>query len=306
MSAKQKYEGFTMLALVAAEALWGLNTSFIKLGLKTVPLTFFLSVTLLGAAILLLPFAIRVWKPMSAKDYSLLTIASLIGITLGNVVLLMGLKDVFAFTSSVIGLFKPMVLMLLSAQFLKEKFNTKVFYGIIIAFIGAVIIIWQPGQLGSSQEATGVLLIILAALCDVVATVMIKPVVSRSNAYQITTLHLFIGIIPIAIYSFINISSVNFGHIGKAGMIAMILNIIAIALANILFYFGLKYRQAQKTGIFQYVNPVATLIAAWLILKEVPNWQLALGSVFIAAGLYVAEFTGRRGKNFKRLKVSRV
>jgi drug/metabolite transporter (DMT)-like permease len=67
-----------------------------------------------------------------------------------------------------------------------------------------------------------------------------------------------------------------------------------------LFYFGLKYRQVQKTGIFQYVNPVATLIAAWLILNEVPSWQLATGSVFIAAGLYIAEFSRRKGLLLKR------
>jgi drug/metabolite transporter (DMT)-like permease len=299
-SKKQTYAIATFLALVSAETLWGVNTSFIKLGLRTVPLLFFLSVTILGAAVLLLPFALKAWKPLSKKDYALLTIASLTGITLGNVALLMGLKYVFAFTSSVISLFKPLVLMLLSVQFLKEKFSLKTFYGIIIAFIGAAIIIWQPWQANSSQETTGVLLIILAALCDVIATIMIKPIVSRSNSCQITALHLLIGIAPIAVYSFINISSASLSHIGRTGLLAIILNILAITLANVLFYFGLKYRQVQKTGIFQYVNPVATLIAAWLILNEVPSWQLATGSVFIAAGLYIAEFSRRKGLLLKR------
>jgi len=297
---KQKYAGATFIALVAAEALWGLNTSFIKLGLRSVPLPFFLSVTLLGATLLLAPFAKKHWQPMSKQDYALLTIASLIGITLGNVALLMGLKDVFAFTSSVVGLFKPLILMLLSVQFLKERFNMRTFWGIMIAFIGAAIIIWQPWQSGASNESIGVLLIILAALCDVIATVIIKPVLSRSNSYQVTTLHLFIGIVPIAVYSLLHVSSINFQGIGRTGWIAIILNIIAITLANVLFYFGLKYRQVQRTGIFQYVNPIATLIAAWFILNELPNWQLLIGSIFIVLGLYVAEFS--QGKKLRILR----
>jgi drug/metabolite transporter (DMT)-like permease len=285
----QKYTAYTFLALVAAEALWGVNTSFIKLGLRTVPLAFFLSVTLLGAALLLLPFAIRHWQPMSKRDYALLTLASLVGITFGNVVLLMGLKDVFAFTSSIIGLSKPLILMLLSVRFLKERFSLKTFWGIMIAFVGAAIIIWQPWQAGTSHETTGVLLIILAALLDVIETVIMKPVVSRSNSYQVTSMHLFIGVAPVAVYSLLHLSAVHFKSFGKVGVVAILLNIIAITLANVLFFFGLKYRQAQKTGIFQYINPIATLIAGWLILDEVPGQRLYVGAILIVIGIYFAE-----------------
>ena len=75
----------------------------------------------------------------------------------------------------------------------------------------------------------------------------------------------------------------------------------AIAFANALFYFGLKYRNAQNTGIFQYVNPVATFISAWIILGEGPNERLIAGSILIVIGIYFAE------KNaFHKLKLVRL
>lgn len=285
----QKYTVYTFIALLVAEALWGINISFIKLGLRTVPLPFFLSVTLLGAAIFISPLAKRYWQPMSKRDYALLIIGSLISITLGNVVLLMGLRYVFAFSASIIELFEPLMLLLLSVEFLKERFGWRTFWGILIAFSGAAIIIIQPWQSGTHNEILGILLIILAAFCDVIGTVILKPVVSRSNSYQVTTMHLFIGTAPIAAYTLLNLPSINLKDFGRTGWIAIILNIIAISFANVLFYFGLKYRKAQNTGIFQYVKPVAALIAAWLLLNEVPNKQLFIGSALIAIGIYFAE-----------------
>jgi drug/metabolite transporter (DMT)-like permease len=277
------------MALLAAEAIWGVNISFIKLGLRTVPVPFFLSITLIGASVLISPLAKKHWKPMSKRDYGLLIIGSLISITLGNVVLLMGLKYVLAFSASIIGLFKPLILLLLSVEFLKEHFGWRTFWGILIAFAGAAIIVLQPWQSGSSNESLGILLIILAALCDVIGTVILKPVVSRSNSYQVTAMHLFIGTAPIAVYTMFNSSAINLKDFGRTGWIAIILNIIAVAFANVLFYFGLKYRKAQNTGVFQYINPVATLIAAWLILNEVPNERLFVGAILIMIGIYCAE-----------------
>ena len=40
-------------ALVIAYVLWGINTPVIKLGLRTVPLPLYLSVTIMGAAFLI-------------------------------------------------------------------------------------------------------------------------------------------------------------------------------------------------------------------------------------------------------------
>src|ERR1700741_2383299 len=91
---KPQYTATTLLALIAAEVLWGVNTPVIKLGLKSVPLPLFLSVTILGAALLIFPIAKRSWKKLPATDYWLIVVASLIGITLGNVALLMGLERI--------------------------------------------------------------------------------------------------------------------------------------------------------------------------------------------------------------------
>jgi drug/metabolite transporter (DMT)-like permease len=115
-----------------------------------------------------------------------------------------------------------------------------------------------------------------------------KPVLSRSSSPQITFIHLSVGILPIAVYSLSYLPDLDYKAVEKQGLIAIIVNILFITAANIFFMFGLKYRKAQEIGIFQYVSPVATFIAAWFILSEKPDTSLLIGAPLIFLGIYLA------------------
>jgi drug/metabolite transporter (DMT)-like permease len=208
----------------------------------------------------------------------------------------MGLQRVPAINASLIGLFSPLLLFILSVQFLKERMSLKTFVGILIAFAGAAIIVGIPwNSAGSSQVlATGNLLIILSVLCDVVGTLICKPILKRAGAYQVTFIHLLTGILPITVFSLRYLPDLSPARAGKNGYVTMTFNILAITLANCLFMYGLKHKKAQEVGIFQYIGPIATIIAAWFMLAEVPNGKIIIGAAFIFVGLYFAEVKSAR------------
>jgi drug/metabolite transporter (DMT)-like permease len=288
---KQKVVVSSFLALIFAEILWGVNTPVIKLGLETVPLPLYLSITILGAALLMVPLAVKNWKPLRRKDYALLAIGAIIAITLGNVALLAGLQKVPSLNASLIGLFSPLLLFMLSVQFLKERMSLKTFLGILIAFAGSAIVIGKPWDIAStnSDVLTGNLLIVLAVFCDVIGTLIAKSVLKRVNVYQVTFITLLVGILPVAVFSIQYLYALSPSHAGKNGFLAMGFNIVAITFANYLFMYGLKHRKAQEVGVFGYVHPIATAVAAWFILAEVPDKKLITGAVLIFIGIYLVE-----------------
>jgi drug/metabolite transporter (DMT)-like permease len=284
------------LALSLAEILWGINVPVIKLGLETVPVNVFLSVTILSAGLLVAPLAYKHWKPLKRKDYLLLIIGSVLSISLGNVALLMGLQRIPSVNASLISLLGPLLLLILSVEFLKERLSFRVFLGIIIAFAGAAIIIGKPwSATAPDQMAAGSLFIVLAVLCEVISTLMFKPILKRVHPYQLTCLHLIWGAIPIVIYSLPNLYALSPDRVGRSGYLAMFFNIALITVANCLFYRGLKKKKAQEVGVFRYLHPVATAIAAWFILSEVPSQKIVVGAILIFLGIYYAEV--RKQKN---------
>lgn len=293
------------LALSLAEILWGVNVPVIKLGLEHVLLPVFLSITILGAGLLTAPLAYRHWKPMRRKDLMLLIIGSILSISLGNVALLMGLERIPSVNASLISLLGPFLLFMLSVEFLKEQLSFKTFVGILIAFAGAAIIIGKPWDAtGSNQMVVGSLFVVLAVLCEVVSTLMFKPLLKRVHPYQLTSLHLIWGIIPILIYSLPYLYVLAPDRVGRSGYLAIFFNITLITIANCLFYYGLKKKKAQEVGIFRYLHPVATAIAAWFILAEKPSGKVIVGAALIFVGIYYAEI--RKTSKTLSLRVRRL
>lgn len=277
-------------ALCLAEILWGVNVPVIKLGLETIYLPVFLSITILGAGLLTAPLAYKHWKPLRRKDHLILIIGSILSISLGNVVLLMGLQRIPSINASLISLLGPFLLFILSVEFLKERLSLRTFIGIMISFTGAVVVIGKPWEVSdSNQMAVGSIFVVLAVLCEVVSTLMFKPLLKRIHPYQLTSLHLLWGIAPIFIYSLPYMYVLSPAHAGANGYSAMFFNIILITIANCLFYYGLKKKKAQDVGIFRYLHPVATAIAAWFILSEVPSQKIIIGAVLIFLGIYYAQ-----------------
>lgn len=287
---KKKKLASAFLALSLAEILWGINVPVIKLGLRAVPLPVFLSVTILGAGLLTAPLAYKHWKPLRRKDYLLLIIGSFLSISLGNVALLMGLQRIPSINASLISLLGPFLLFILSVEFLKEHLSMRTFVGILIAFAGAAIVIGKPWEAtASNQMMAGSLFVVLAVFCEVISTLMFKPILKRVHPYQLTSLHLIWGSLPIVIYALPQLYSLSPARTTESGYLAIFFNIVLITVANCLFYYGLKKKRAQDVGIFRYLHPVATAIAAWFILSEVPSQKVIVGAVLIFLGIYYAE-----------------
>lgn len=287
---KNKYL-LPIFALISAQILWGINMPAIKLGTETVPMAVYHSVTILGAALLILPMAIKYWKPLPLKYYLLLFFGSIIAISVGNIFLIMGLQKTPSVNAPLIGLLQPILLVLLSVRVLKEKFNLKTFGGILIAFTGAVIILGEPwGWSGSGKDLLiGNLFLIMSVFCGAVSVLICKPVLKLANEYQVAFIDLFVGILPVAIFTIYSLPNIDLSNVNASGFQAMTYSIFAIAGANYLYMYGLKRKQVQKVEMFSYMRPVITAFSAWLILSEIPNPNIATGGALICLGIFISE-----------------
>lgn len=77
----------------------------------------------------------------------------------------------------------------------------------------------------------------------------------------------------------------------------IVFNAFAVAIANILFMYGLKNKNAQETGLFSYIHPFVTALAAWIILAERPATNIYAGGLLIVFGLYIAEIDSHKHKH---------
>jgi O-acetylserine/cysteine efflux transporter len=280
-----------VLALVMSSILWGINAPVVKVGLESIPATIFISVKFLIIALLLLPFALKTWKPIKRRELGVMTIASVISFTGGALALNLGLHDAPSINSAVIGLLGPLLLCLLSVEFLKERMSLKTFIGVLIAFAGSAIIIGKPWEASLTGQTVllGNVLILASVLFDVIATVIAKPVVSKMSSYQATFLYILPGVLPLAALSFTQLHGWSIHDVTRSGWYAMLYGIVGMLMANLFFVYGLQYKKAYSIGIYQYLQSVSIVVASWLILAERPSLKFAVGAVLVVVGAYWAE-----------------
>jgi drug/metabolite transporter (DMT)-like permease len=135
----------------------------------------------------------------------------------------------------------------------------------------------------------GSLLILLSVLFDCIGILLAKPLMKKVSPYQATFLCLFPGAVPVLLYALVKLENWSIGDVSRASAVAFALSTMAIVIANLLFYYALKHKQAHKTGIYGYLDPAFTVIAAWFILNERPNIGFVVGTSLIVIGIYLAE-----------------
>jgi drug/metabolite transporter (DMT)-like permease len=287
---KQKFT-LPILALIVANILWGANTTFIKMAVISIPPEILLPLRFLFASLVLLPFAIRSWKPISLKDNLLLILASIFDISLSGLALNIGLSKTSAINAAVITLLEPLLLFILSVEFLKERMSIKTLAGIVLALIGSLIIIGKVWSVGSNNELTGNLLVLISVFCFVTSIIIAKPILKKISSYQATFMCIFPGIVPVALYSLTQLHTWHVTATTTKSWQGLILSALVILVANFLFYFALRYKQAKQAGIYLYLDPLATFIASWWLLSERPTAKFIAGATLVFAGIYIAEFS---------------
>lgn len=245
-----------VLALIGANALWGLNTVFIKIGLETIPPHVSVSVRFLAASMILLPFALRGWVHLKKAEMFRFILSSVFTISLSSLALNIGLAKTPAFNAAVIWLIGPVLLLILSASFLKEKINLRTFIGILVAIVGSIIIIGRPlPGTNITDSMVGNLFIFLSVTFNVVAVLISKPLMKKANSYQATFLSLFPGALLVAIYAFTHLGSWTLNSVSSASMQAFTISTLIVVVSNSMFYWALKRKEAHATGVYAYVDP---------------------------------------------------
>jgi len=107
---------------------------------------------------------------------------------------------------------------------------------------------------------------------------------------------MFPGVVPIALYAVTRLHTWNIKTTSAKSVQGLIWSTVAIVLANLLFYFALRYKKAGSVGAYQYLSPLATVIAAWYLLSEHPYKNFVIGALLVCFGLYITEYFHPRHK----------
>lgn len=283
----------TAAALVAANFFYGTNVIAVKqispgligpLGLS------FARIMFTSIILLLIGLFMKSKETIEKKDYPLLILAGFLGITCNQICSIKGISSTNPIHSSLLIMSTPIIVSLIAAVFLKEKFGINKLLGLALGLMGAFLLISSRNKSVSPNPATlnGDLLILAGSVCYSTYLVLIRKV---SQKYSPLTILRFVFIfgalfsLPLCFSTFMSASWNQFQSWDWFSLIYII--VFGTLMANLLMNWGVMKWGPSKTGSFIYFQPLFGTIGAILLMGESFSLIKLFAGILIIAGVWV-------------------
>ena len=184
----------------------------------------------------------------------------------------------------------PLYAMLIIALFYKsERFSARQILGSVVALAGMAVVVLN-GHFILHLSPLGDTLAFSACLCWALYTLLMKPVMGRYPAMFITRKVFFYGILTILPYYVFVPDMPSLDVLLRPAVMwnLLFLGSVASMLCYLTWSWCMKGLGAVVCTNWVYVNPITTIVAAWLILGEQITTYFLMGSVLIIAGMYLS------------------
>jgi len=251
-----------------------------------------------GAAIIVLPILIKkfsnIYKTFK-EHYIVLNILSILGVTIFNTFLYIGLQDTTATNALIINSSIPVLILVLSFVVLKIPVNLKQLIGILLSTIGVIYLILR-GDLSNLLTLSfnhGDLWVISSSIIWALYSVLIKLKPKNLSDFEFFTTIVYVGLFWLfIIYKFMGYSFVSDLYIVQRYYPVFIY--VSLFTSVLSFYFwhkGIHEIGANKTGQFTHLMPLFGAILAYIFLSERLHIFHIVGAIFIGFGIYLSLFS---------------
>ena len=252
---------------------------------------------LIFVSIMLLSYATfqKNWDTINIEYLNVIIISGVIGIFLGDTLLFMALKRIGPRRNNILFSLAAPFTVILNILALQQKMSLIEITGCILVFIGVVVAISYGNsknnihrwELIEGSIKIGILFGILAALCQSIGLIMMKPILDQgadpiaSAAIRCTISALLLSLTYISKSNFIG-SNINFTT--STILKTIISGFLGMALGMSLLLIALQKADAGIVATLSSTSPIMILFLLWIITKKIPSIGAWIGTIIAIIG----------------------
>ena len=289
------------LALIAAflaTSIYGINHTVAK---EVMPVYIgssgFIMLRLLGATLIF--WLISLFTPkekIEKKDFLKILLASILGMCINMLAFFRGLELSTPINSGIIITLSPVLVLILSYFFLKEKVTVKKIIGILIGFSGAVFLILNSSKTGINAPniPLGNSFFLLNASAYAGYLIVIKPLTSKYNIFTLMKWLFLIGLVLSTPITFNQFVEVNWTELPWFAIWRMAYVVIGTTFLTYLFnIYALKTLSPTTVGSFIYLQPIITIGFALITGNDVLDTTKLFSCLLVFIGIYLVSIPNR-------------
>lgn len=241
-------------------------------------------------------------EKVDRKDYVRIFIASMLGFFLCQISFLIAIPEVTPMTSSIVSSLSPIYTMFIAAVAIKEPITVKKAGGVLISFVGIMILIFNSMHSAGATENSmrGILLMIVNGLSFALYLGIFKPLISK---YSVCTFMKWIFLfstlvsVPVSAGEIVSLewSAVPGKLIAELGYLVF----FATFVSYYLIPFGQQRLRPTLVSMYAYIQPIIATGISICIGMDTLTWQKILSAVMVFAGVIIVS----RSKSREQISV---
>lgn len=273
---------FALLSLV-----WGSSFILIKEGAKQLSGWQIGALRIFAASIVFLPFALFHLRRLPKQKIPLILLTGL----LGNLfpAFLFGIAIERRVESSIAGILNsltPLFVIVIGALFFRVSIRAKKIVGVIIGFIGLLVLSLTKGPVTASDIGF-TLLILLATVFYGLNVNLVGTYLKHLDPIKMSTVSVGFLAVPTAVVLWFNRMDLSSEAVRQSAGAVVLLGLLGSAAATIIFYALIKKAGGLFASLVTYAIPAVAMFWGFLAGEQVGLVQIGCLAI-ILAGVYIA------------------
>lgn len=169
-----------------------------------------------------------------------------------------------------------------------EKITLPKIAGLIMGFVGVIILVARDFDPSKAQvDVLGQLAVLGAAVSYSVALVFSRRFLRGTNPVIQSGMILIFGAIMMTVITPIVERPIGLPTLPITWVALLWLGLLGLCVAYLLFFYLNNAWGPTRASLVTYVFPVVGVFLGIIFLNEVPDWNMAIGSVLVVAGIVV-------------------
>jgi len=283
---------YALIAAFSVQLIYGLSFTFandVIDGGFIKPYGFIL-LRLIGATAIFWIFSLfTTSEKIDRKDFLILFLASIFGIALNMLTFFKGLEYTTPIHASVIMITTPIIVLVLSVFFLKEKITLLKIGGVILGFSGAIILsVYGKSMRIGDNILLGNFLVFINAVSFSIYIIILKKLTDKYHPFTFIKWLFLFGLILVTPFGYEELSVVNWTTFSNYTIFSTVFVVVGATFGTYLLNpLALRYLKASTVSAFIYIQPVIAGSFAILMGSDTLNSIKLTAAGLIFIGVYL-------------------
>lgn len=273
--------------------IWGSTWLAIKIGLEFLPPFLFAGIRFATATagLLLLAKMLHARLPKNRSSWNVMLLLGIFQISLPYGLVFWAEQYISSGLSAVLFATMPFFVVIFAHVMVDEKLTRSKIAGVIVAFIGLILIFWKdlvfPQSLSGNLQFYGSLAVVGSSVSGALANVVGKQHAEEIDPAANVLVQSLTGAVALGALGVVTEGHASLVFTPTSVIAILYLGIVGSALAFVGMYWLLKKTTATNVSLITFVTPILAVVLGWIVLGEVLDPDVGLGAMLILAGIYL-------------------